>query len=877
MKKIVDLTGCKEYVRENTNLLEIINEDVGDVDWKEEGGNTFVCCSPFRDETKPSFKVSGQRFKDWGGEQHSGDIFAWLQIWHGVSFEESVVLAAEKSNLDISGFLRDPTPEELERNKFKLANKVAAEFMHKLLRDNNVIRDDYLSRSGFDLEMIEPYLVGYCPSTDVLINHVSREVHLTDNDIHKLEFSRQDLFTDALVYPVHNHSGEVVYFYTKQLNVPDAPYKSVRSEHPLHNRNILYGFHVAKKDIRKKGGNLVTVEGFRDSIALRAAGAMGGALTKEQIENLKKYKINTLTACYDGDYSGWQKTSELISKPDDFGDMLILVARPPIDKDPHDVWKEGGDQAVYAMLSQSKVPLQFYIETNYGATGELSITDKQRLLADLKEYLTKVTGLQLDVASTYLAEVLGSTREHIIDHVAELKASYSQLFNLEAERTLVSQCMRTSASYSASRSAGVEVESFTFSHYQKLFDACRIAYDKYGEDYTPQVVLDEAMATSPNPELPSVVANVLEDTYKYTERAACDIVLDMWRRRVASEQASELISASRDLSCGFNEIIDSHRKELISTMMSSRPQARTPEELSKELYETVKERSQLGGNLIIGHDFGATLPTVNMVLGGIQPGHLVTIAGDTGAGKSVFGMNLAKCIAIDQKIPFLWIGQEMQSNENTMRLASIMTGINNTKMQSGSLTKHEQEKFIWATEEIAKSGLYMAKPKIGDIDEIVAIIDEYRWKYDIQGVIWDYIGLLVRSKDQQRMSREEILGHASTTLKNRIAEDMGLASVVIAQMNRDKHAEGKQKIAGSYRIIQDSDDFLWIQEKTKKQIEEDGVGKGNRYVRVGKRRGGVSDYMVNAFMDIEPNSATLKLGECTTPQEISSLYARLAA
>lgn len=875
MKRIQDITGCKEYVREHADLYQIISEDIGDVEWKEESGNTLVCNSPFRNETKPSFKVSGKRFKDWGGEQYGGDIFAWLQIWHGVSFEESVIMAASRNNIDISSYMRDPTPQELELGKFKKANRVAAEFMHKLLLENKIIRDNYLSSSNFTIDQIKPYQVGYCPSNEVLISHVAREVQLTDNDIHRLEFSRQDLFTDALVYPIHNHSGEVAYFYTKQLNVDGAPYKSVRHEHPLYSHDILYGMHEARKHIRSNKGQLVIVEGFRDAIALKAAGVMGGAINNNQIKALQNYKINSLVICYDGDYPGWTKTVELVNKPDDFGDMLVLIARPPIDKDPHDTWKEGGDEAVYSMINNAKVPIEYYIETNFD--GNLSLTDKQKILTDLKDYLTKVTGVQLDVTATYLAQILGSSRESIIDYVAEIKANYSELFNLEAERTLIANCMKISASFSASRSAGVQPKAFTLSHYQRLFESCRIAYDKYGENYTPQVVLDETMARHPNPELPSIVSHIMEDSYKYTEVAACEIVLDMWRRRVASEQASELITSSRDLSVSFREVVDSHRKGLISTVSSVRQQARTPSELSKELFSVVKERSQTGGDLIIGYNIGGPLDTINLMLGGIQKGHLVTIAGDTGAGKSILAMNIAKCIAIDANEPLLWIGQEMQSYENTMRLASIITDINNTKLQTGNLNKRESELFAQAVSKIENSGFYMAKPSEGNIDEILSIIDEYRWKYGIKAVIYDYIGLLTRSPDQNRMSREEILGHASTTLKNRVAEDMGLAMILIAQMNRDKHAEGKQKIAGSYRIIQDSDDFLWIEEKTEKQIAQDGKAQGNRYIRIGKRRGGVSKYVANAYLDVEPATASLTIKETNSPSEIGALYAKLTA
>ena len=125
-------------------------------------------------------------------------------------------------------------------------------------------------------------------------------------------------------------------------------------------------------------------------------------------------------------------------------------------------------------------------------------------------------------------------------------------------------------------------------------------------------------------------------------------------------------------------------------------------------------------------------------------------------------------IAIDAGINYLWIGQEMSSKDNTRRLCSIMTGIDNTRMQTGNLTAKEAIKIKQAEEQIANSGFYYAKPSDGHIDEILSIIDEYRWKYDIKGVIWDYIQLITTATGQERFNREQIIGHASKIIINKV-------------------------------------------------------------------------------------------------------------
>jgi DNA primase catalytic core len=703
MKTFSNLQGAKEYVRENSDLMQVIDEDVGEIDWKEESNGTYICCSPFREEDNPSFKVSNNRFKDWGGEQNSGDIFSWAQLWHNLSFPEAVSHIAERFRIDLTPFHKDPTQEEIQRARYIRINNQAAEIMHGWLRENIQVRDDYLSRSGFNLDQINPYLVGYCADKDLLVAALSKELHISQEDIDKLEFYRTDLFNNAIIYPIHNHHGDVVGFYTKQLGVEDAPYKGNKSDHPLHDPGVLYGLHVARRDIRKNNGRLAIVEGFRDAIATKFAGCMGSSLTDPQLENLRQYKLKTIVACYDGDRTGWVKSLDLVNKPQDVGEALLLVARPDVDVDPHDVWREGGDEAIYALLKSAELPIEHYARTKFAnVEGNLSYTDKETMFADLKEFLVGASGIHLDMAADYLAKLINSTKEAVIDYVAEIKAKYNELFNIEAERALIAYCMDNPPALSAAKAAGIIAEAFTKSHFAKLFAACEISHENYGDNYTPQVVLDEAMAKNPNPELPTIVVQIQEGEYRYTEGAACEKVLDMWRRRTASEQASKLITSARDLSQPFSTIVESHRKHLISTSSSSKPQARTPQELANEMYEEVKERNRSGGNLIIGHSFHH-MPSIDLVLGGIQP-HYTVIGGDSGAGKSLVAMNLAKCVAIDKKIPTLWVGQEMRSKDNIMRLTSMLTGIDNIRMQSGNLSQKEAEEIREAKEIIGGAG-----------------------------------------------------------------------------------------------------------------------------------------------------------------------------
>ena len=161
--KFTDIGAVKNYVRDKVNIYDIINEDLKEHEWKEESNETFVTTSPFRDEQNPSFKVQtvNGKFRDWGDAQYSGDVFSWVQLYHGLTFPEAITHVADRCKVDISHYIKELTEEEKQISRYKYINSIAAEWMHDYLISNGVIRDNYLSRSRFDIDMIKPYQVGY--------------------------------------------------------------------------------------------------------------------------------------------------------------------------------------------------------------------------------------------------------------------------------------------------------------------------------------------------------------------------------------------------------------------------------------------------------------------------------------------------------------------------------------------------------------------------------------------------------------------------------------------------------------------------------------------------------------------------------------------
>lgn len=130
------------------------------------------------------------------------------------------------------------------------------------------------------------------------------------------------------------------------------------------------------------------------------------------------------------------------------------------------------------------------------------------------------------------------------------------------------------------------------------------------------------------------------------------------------------------------------------------------------------------------------------------------------------------------------------------------------------------------------------------------------------------------------MSPVEVLQEASNVCVGKIAGTLGLASMCIAQLNRTDYKKGQireaENMGGAYKIAQDATDVITLNEKTPKQIADEGPSRGNRIINVDKRRGGPGDVIIHCNLDCN-DKISLRFTECVTPAEMMGFTSSMAA
>ncbi|MEM7622861.1 MAG: CHC2 zinc finger domain-containing protein, partial [Planctomycetota bacterium] len=158
----------KLRVRESSDIAAVVGERLT----LRPKGREFVGLCPFHDDNNPSMAVVPAKqifhcFVCGAG----GDVFRFVQRYHGVEFMEALTMLAERGGIDPParggpGRERQPgEPAPVGRQQIVGANRAAMEFFKAVLKhgEHGAGARGVLERRGVSPEMIERFSIGAAP------------------------------------------------------------------------------------------------------------------------------------------------------------------------------------------------------------------------------------------------------------------------------------------------------------------------------------------------------------------------------------------------------------------------------------------------------------------------------------------------------------------------------------------------------------------------------------------------------------------------------------------------------------------------------------------------------------------------------------------
>lgn len=358
-----------EKIKESADITEIIGEFIP---LRKRGQNYLGLC-PFHKEKTPSFTVSPDKgiYKCFGCGK-AGNVFTFVQEYHGLNFFESVNLIASKYGIEIPQYQSESPERKSNLDNYYAALAEAAEFYSKLLRKKDGADAlKYFYKREFSDETINKFQLGYSPSqwdtlTSRLIKRGFDEETLIDCGL-SIKSERGtlfDRFRSRAMFTIRDFMGRVVGFGARLMIDDKSQAKYINSpQSPVYDKSrVLYGIYESKTALRDKK-YAIMVEGYADYLTLYRSGfenvvaSSGTALTVEQLNLLKRY-TKSICLCYDGDSAGQNaavKGSELALAQG----FEVSIINLPDGEDPDSIIKKNGNVQMEYLIRDAESFLEF--------------------------------------------------------------------------------------------------------------------------------------------------------------------------------------------------------------------------------------------------------------------------------------------------------------------------------------------------------------------------------------------------------------------------------------------------------------------------------------------------------------------------------------
>lgn len=390
------------------------------------------CICPFHSDTHPSMMVNTSKgiakcFACGSG----GNVVSFIQKYeteinhNAISTVEAMQKAIDIQHLNIVLSQNNKMPLTEEQKKQKTLSNIlkdAITICENNLKTKNIDGErtlDYLKSRNLSEQIINNFHIGFNPTYDNITNNLLSKCNM--KDLIEVGITKEskndyiDIFSHRIMIPIFDQYGNPVGFGARVLGDAKPKYINTMAT-PLFNKSeLLFNYHKAKSFARNY--EMIVVEGYMDVISANAmgfantVGIMGTALTKEQIELLKKLKCE-ITLSLDNDDAGKNAMirvipellneglevnvldiSKLEGKYKDFGDLQIANVKK------EDVYKTKISAFIFLLENQYLQNKELNVDNIYNTYKKMQrdglIKDTKDILR-FKEYVTNKTNFRVE-------------------------------------------------------------------------------------------------------------------------------------------------------------------------------------------------------------------------------------------------------------------------------------------------------------------------------------------------------------------------------------------------------------------------------------------------------------------------------------------------
>lgn len=235
----------------------------------------------------------------------------------------------------------------------------------------------------------------------------------------------------------------------------------------------------------------------------------------------------------------------------------------------------------------------------------------------------------------------------------------------------------------------------------------------------------------------------------------------------------------------------------------------------KELQERQNEFHEKGAK-----DAGITgEPThfsdVDKMINGLNPSHLIIVAGRPAMGKTAFAINIAENVCFKNNTPVLIFSLEMSAEQLLHRIICSQAEVESDKIRTGSLTGIEYQRIVSTVKKMQKHKMIIDDQPGLKVTDLRARARRIKEIHNVGLIVIDYLQLLSGSSNAHGSdNRQGEISEISRMLKN-LARELNVPVICASQLSRRvEERQGHRPMMSDLResgsIEQDSDIIIFL-------------------------------------------------------------------
>lgn len=273
---------------------------------------------------------------------------------------------------------------------------------------------------------------------------------------------------------------------------------------------------------------------------------------------------------------------------------------------------------------------------------------------------------------------------------------------------------------------------------------------------------------------------------------------DLARRRKSWRLLQEAAQGVLDMTNNIDDIINDAMSRLAETQNAATTGIISNDEALGEVMRQVEENRFNNGNSMLT---GIRMFDDRYLL---RPDTLTVIAAFTSVGKSALALNIVQALA-RQGIACAYYSLEMNCKELASRLISKDAGLTTSSIMNRKLSNEQTQNIYNAVQKNAGLPIYYDDKSTADFNRTIRSIRKMAKTKNIRLAVIDYLQIYAQVVDDM----EQSISYMARACKN-IAKELGIAVILISQLNRSEMHPSIKMLRGSGQIEESADNVVLI-------------------------------------------------------------------